>query len=390
MCIFTLGIYYVVVARRRSRQSEVVILTTKRIVHVNLFQRKGRFPASLGNVEVEVNSYYPGEGIFAGYVRSFNNQLVSSIQTSSGALAISLPQSPSSDNFCKGMQRVCSRRRPIARSTKELYDMLPPKMLGFVIPSQPASSSPQTPPAEVMSMMVDGEAVVQVFEGGQNFAPCCATSPGRICESDARGLRGALSWLSGQFVSVACCFCIVASGENSTWLDIDSKSYLCSFPDSWYCTKCLVWLTQCFTLCMRPLVRSNDLIITTNSLFFASTVTYHENCCKRKSRHLGSSFVCWVPVRQLASHKSAVAASGAHNSGRCCCGLGCTLPDCRGQSRYKLDLYMRNGFSFSFSENAPFKNWLDDVDLMSILAVLGVINVKSALPTRAVGPIERV
>jgi hypothetical protein len=400
LSVLSLSLYYWCLARRRTRQSEVVVLTTKRIVHINLFQRKGRFPASLGNVEVEVNSYFPGNNITAGYVRLFNERMVSSIECDAGALTVSLPKDTMSKTFCKSMQHATSRVIPIASSAKEVYDLLPPKMLDFVSPSHRVSDSTTEPivaPAEVAPLLLESEAVVHTFEGGQSFAPCCSVSSGRVCEptgnvSDHDNSRGMLfSWCGRQLASMICCACIIVAGENATWLDIDSFSYICNYhPDHGLYTKVLVWLTQCMTLCVRPLARSNDLIVTTNSVFFTSNVVYTENCLKRKSRHLGSYFVCWVPIRQLAAHKSSVNLYGAHSDGQCCCGLCCTLPDCLGHSRYNLEVFTRNGFSFSYTQDVPFKNWLEDVGYMSVLAVLGVVTWKATPSTAPIGAMDRV
>lgn len=231
-----------------------------------------------------------------------------------------------------------------------------------------------------------------MFEGGHNFTPCCSVSSGRVCGSDTNTHSstevGFVTACLRAVASVACGVCFAVSGMNSEWLDIDSFTFVCNYPNrgSGFFTRILVCLTQCITCCRRPFERSNDLILTTNSVVFSSAVIYGENCMQRMSRNMGSCFVCWVPLRQVASHKSSIYSSGAHSSGQCCCGLCCTLPDCTGTSRYTLEVFTRNGFSFSFTQNTPFKNWLEDVDFMSVLAMLGVLNMRAVLP---VTPIDR-
>jgi hypothetical protein len=125
LSICTFGCYFLFVLRRKMLMRSALILTTKRIVEIVIFQRKGRFPVSFGNVDVTVRSLFPGE-IKSGFIRGFGERIIAGIQTGRGTLLTSLPGK--NLLFAQRMQMVTSKQHSLPLSYNDIKSMLPEKV----------------------------------------------------------------------------------------------------------------------------------------------------------------------------------------------------------------------------------------------------------------------
>jgi len=69
--IITCGVYYCLHMRRRKYTRSAIVLTNKRIISMDIFERSGTVPLTLSNFSVQVRSYILHE-INSGYIASDN------------------------------------------------------------------------------------------------------------------------------------------------------------------------------------------------------------------------------------------------------------------------------------------------------------------------------
>ncbi len=71
LSIITLGYYYCKYISPMKYDRSALVLTNKRVVDMDIYQRAGTVPTHLANFSVKVRSYFPGD-VVSGYVSSLN------------------------------------------------------------------------------------------------------------------------------------------------------------------------------------------------------------------------------------------------------------------------------------------------------------------------------
>jgi len=84
----SLGVMYFLKYRRRKYTRSALILTTKRLITFDLYERSGSIPATLSNFSVQCRSYVLGK-VSSGYIRSLSKyHLEAGIETPAGAICV--------------------------------------------------------------------------------------------------------------------------------------------------------------------------------------------------------------------------------------------------------------------------------------------------------------
>ena len=393
LCVVTFGIYFVFVLRKRMMKSDAYILTTKRLVHVTLRQRHGKFPVSMGNVNIDLTSYFPGKNISGGYIRSLGMRIITALQMDAGSISISLPQSPEALQFAHHMQKTTSRHLPLTKSAQELKDLLPALIAPYMetkVGARRTQSVLATIGSEQLPLFPN-EVIVHKIEGHEKFAPCCVTAMKanentiQCCNSCLK-LNCCCSALGQIFLGLWESIgiiknCGLVSSWNK-WQDIDHSSHLCTFPEenNYHFTSFLACCVKCLTIFTRPLTKTSDVFLTTNTVFYTS-ITRPSRWVSAGSQQRQSYFICWVPVRKLSGYQASISATGAHAVHPCCCGMCCTLMDCAGRGKYKINLFTNSGYSYAVSGSEPAKNWLADEEYVKAVTMIGVFHSQTAVPS---------
>jgi hypothetical protein len=245
--VFTFGIYYLWYIRRKKESRSAVVLTTKRILVLDIKQLGGRIPDSMMKFSVVIRSLLPG-AIRAGYIEGYSTISLSeviwsycfrclvmalqeaqrvraSIMCDAGSFTADFSQSGGGLEFAKAMQMATTR-------SKAKVDMT-------VSRAQDADTCISKQDKTFIPLTAT-EIVFARHAGYNKYQPCC----------DVSGVR---AWLQGLV-------CRVRNGVQSAVYLCSSKA-MCLFP---FCP-------MVFTCGLRPFMMKTDYIITDHTIYYISS-----------------------------------------------------------------------------------------------------------------------
>ena len=232
LSIVTFGLYYLLNIRIKRFHRTATVLTTRRILAVDIYQRAGVIPDHMNNFSVLIRSFVPGD-ILAGYVATdpgigmyyamFSsvlrccftpfNRVTSSLFCNAGSVSIDMYVASGGIEFAKSMQNV------ICRST------LPPISI------------------ENIHRASDADACLSDYE--RNFLPLLATEK-VISRHVGNGAKHPL------YRSTYVPMCSGACNNDS----------LCCFPG--FC--------MCVTCGNRPFLKTTDILLTDHTMYQLSFI----------------------------------------------------------------------------------------------------------------------
>jgi hypothetical protein len=245
--VFTFGFYYLWYIRRKKLSRTAVILTTKRILVLDIQQLGGRIPNSMMKFSVVIRSLLPG-AVRAGYIEGYSDislgevlwsfcfrclvmalqeaqRVRASIMCDAGSFTADFKQSGGGLVFAKALQMATTRSKAKVNmevSRAQDADTCVSELDKTFIP------------------LIATETVFARHAGYNKYQPCC----------DVSGVR---AWLS----SLMCSF----------RLRVQSAVYLCS-------RKALCFFPFCpmlFTCGLRPFMVKTDYIITDQTIYYVSS-----------------------------------------------------------------------------------------------------------------------
>ncbi|RYY75240.1 hypothetical protein EON63_19365, partial [archaeon] len=131
----TLGIFKFTFWHKRVYSTSALILTSHRLVEMLITHPKGKIPAELSNIDIDVYCYYP-KHVYAGAMKTIHQgtYVDSSIYTSHGCISVTIPSTHL--QFAQRMQMTYSRMRGLPHATfPDLESNLLPD-LGFMMGGQ--------------------------------------------------------------------------------------------------------------------------------------------------------------------------------------------------------------------------------------------------------------
>jgi hypothetical protein len=247
--IFSFGIYYLWCIRRKKLSRTAVVLTTKRILVLDIHQFGGRIPDSMMKFSVVIRSMLPG-AIKAGYIHGYSTLTImevvyslccsclmmalhesqrvrASVMCDAGSFTADFKQSNGGLAFAKALQMATSRsetRVNMTASRAQDADTCVTELDKTFIP------------------LISTETVFARHAGYNKYQPCCDLGP----------LCAALNNL----------LCSFQYGVQST-VYLCSKRALCCFP---FCP-------MAFTCGLRPFMMKTDYIITDQSIYYVASKT---------------------------------------------------------------------------------------------------------------------
>ena len=284
--IWSLGLYYCCVVRKKRFERSAIILTTKRIVVIDINQRAGMVPSHLSEMSVHVRSLFPGE-VVGGYINSpTKTYLDCGIETLGGHIFISFPTSKRKGvAFAKSLMMATSRVESYLSSDLESGRMRP-ELDGTDYKAIP---------------LLRDETPLETISGDDRYLPCCIGPP-QLC------------------IDLLCCGRL-------------SQVYCCS--KECIGKPCFPWLPYILSLCIRPLYGKQDVIITDKSVIayvnernYGIFGCFGELCPDACDGALGCNLtkyaVAWAPISRVLGHNSMVKATGRDSCWtRCCHGNVC-------------------------------------------------------------------
>jgi len=167
MSIITFGIYYFMKIREKKTTRTALILTTKRILSIDIVQVKGTVPSNVTNFQVMTRSFMPGN-VSSGYVAAFAKALECGIETDGGEVHINFPNGRDSLDFALALQMSTEREAPITN----LHSKEEVKLTPF------ESSIIALAPGEVITNKVQGDQTYKPFCFVEGVAKCSKTEMG--------------------------------------------------------------------------------------------------------------------------------------------------------------------------------------------------------------------
>lgn len=390
----SLGLCYWLFNRYRKFERSAVLLTNKRIIEINIYQRFGTLPEDIQNsglFNVEIRSLIPGQ-ILSGYLYHTEESVVESALHTQGG-KISMLMSPSKVQFGRKMQRVTIRNKPLDVDIK----LMPSKYQHITNLKEYNSSNKRDietgvatgkqskknikeyslRDAEMDSRSLgnvplqDNEEIIYRFKGASEWRPCWQPA-----------------WIENQCSLICCCR--------------PMKPFKCSFATP--LGRCLRPLASFLTCGFRPRKKFPEIVITSTTIYYNASF-YSNPPIDMGDKGCVTSipkgyFVSWIPIRSFDDHEVTVRSHGVFNVGKCtCCGLasicsgsnsnsgefdgndaeqsGCILPlpHCSAYSEYRMKLGTSEGFSYRFHAIVPDQNWIKNFRLGKMQALLSVVQV---------------
>lgn len=247
--ICTLGYFYCVYVRRMKLSRTAVVLTTKRIVVVDIEQLGGRIPDSMMKFKVVIRSLFP-RAIKAGYLQgyssitvsevllslccsslmlSFNEaqRVIASIMSDAGSFSVDLKQAGGGLAFAKALQGATSRATA---------------KVDMVVSRSVDADTCVSDLEKTFIPLISTEKVLTRHAGYNKYQPCCDMGP-----------------RCAMLNNLLCSF---QYGMQST-VYLCSRKALCCFP----------FVPMAFTCGLRPFLMKTDYVITDCTIYYVASKT---------------------------------------------------------------------------------------------------------------------
>lgn len=245
--VVSFGIYYCWCIRRKKLTRTAVVLTTKRILVLDIHQFGGRIPDSMMKFSVVMRSMLPG-AIKAGYIYGYSaltmSEVVWSLCCSCLMMALEESQRVRASVMCDAGSFTADFKQSNGG-------------LAFAKALQMATSRSEAKVSMVASRAQDADTCIS--EQDKTFVPLISTETvfarhaGNNKYQPCWDLGGVCAWLNNLL-------CSFQYGVQST-VYLCSKKALCCFP---FCP-------MLFTCGLRPFMLKTDYIITDHTIYYVSS-----------------------------------------------------------------------------------------------------------------------
>lgn len=337
--ILSLGLYYCLCIRNKKYLRSALVLTNKRLIVLDIYERSGTIPLTLTNFAVQITSYFPEE-IFSGYLTSGSKAWMQvGLGTPGGGIIMEFYNRKRSLPFAKAVQLATSRL-------------------------EQSLSLPEDKPREIPHLNAEDLKLFPLFANEQledGFSGAFSFEP--FCPSD----RGC-----GKVCFSACCpWC-----KNPKIPLISSKTLG---------KVCFPWGLHFCTCALRPFQQYRDMYVSGNTFFQLSrsgnfglcsfmlrkkTPCVNGPCSKRDAYVLS-----WVSIASVQGHALTVQSKGEETILRRCCKGNCCGRICCpiSYNEFNLEVATNKGANFSIMSVKKNHNFSKDPKLRNMVSVLDII-----------------
>ena len=370
--IISCGYYYCKLYHRRKYTRSALVLTNKRLMTVDIYERSGTVPLSLSNFSIQVRSYVLG-AVKSGFVYSKNkNHLECGIETDGGSIFVGFRGSGrASLPFALAMQMSVQRKSSAIRS-----DMS--KVSGdFKEEDFPSVKFHLVP-------YLSGEFNVNVLKGNHSFEPFGQGIWANCCQCLRRATNGSYVHLLtlGLTGTNGCCWndkvtnCCSYETCNDECCCVGQRKTPCFFP-------CIPYILTC---ALRPFQYETTLIITNMSIIRLATHGNYGLCgCLRflgifKEGPLvtnDSVMISWSTLDSFSGFNVDIMSDGNENVIRRCCRSNCIGKLCCpiGKASAELAIDFKGNYSYKTKKEEDNKSWIKDKALNDSIKVLSRLQV---------------
>lgn len=353
--ICSLGYYYCFYVRRKKFTRTALVLTNKRLIAIDIYQRGGTIPNTLSNFSFQVRSYILNK-VYSGYINSKNkNSLETGIDCAGGAIKISFSGNgrcalPFVHSLMMSVRRKEGVMSSSLSSSTELKDT--DKVLGSIR-------------ASLIPFITD-EKVIDIIRG----------STDNVYEDCGRGIFARACNTLRCMVGCGCC-CCTKKVENCWSIESCNDECCCSgqrFTPFFF--PCLPYVLSCG---LRPFLLRSTVIVTNSSILRIASVSNYGLC--GFLRHCGiqgpfaltdSFIISWEEVDSLSGVNVEIMGAGRESfitrlcrdncCGRVCCPIGVSTAD--------LKLDFKGKYSYSTKKLEPNYSWVKDQALNKSVKIL--------------------
>lgn len=366
--IVSCGIQYCKHYRRRKYTRSALVLTNKRLMSIDIYERSGTIPLTLSNFSIQVRSYIL-DTVNSGFVYSkHKNHLECGIETTGGALFVCFSGTGRSAlPFALALQmsvkrKSCAIRNDMSKVRGDFKEEDFPSVKFHLVP------------------YLTGEHTINVIKGNKSWEPFGQGFWALSCEYLRR-------YFSCSQLNTLLCY-----GMNGTdgccWND--RVVNCCSFEtcnDECCCVgqrytpfffPCIPYLATC---ALRPFQQEVNLIITNMSIIRVATHGNYGLCgC---FRFLGlfkegpfvtndSIMISWSTLDSFSGFNLDITSEGKENVLRRCCRSNCIgqLFCPIGHASAELAIDFKGKYSFKTSKEEPNKIWIKDKALNDSVKIL--------------------
>ena len=327
-CLTIDACYYCRILRIKRFNRSALILTNKRLLQVDIYERSGTIPITMSNFSLQVRSYFLGK-VLGGYIFSNSKKhLQAGIETPGGTIGV---------NFIGTYRRAL----PFAMA---LQNGISRNAIQCDLDMFKRDFSKESTLDMGLLPLTSGEVVIDWLRGSKLWESF-GSNPAIL-----GAWNTCLTYIYGNIQSVG----HVCSKESCGKLCFPALPYVCSCG-------------------LRPFQSFDDIIITNKSIMkYSKTQNFglcaSKMCCVKNDRFLLS----WVPINVFAGFTVNTKTAGRETwlrrlcKGNICGKLFCPI----GQSKYMLDIDLTN-YGYSFKRKGDNKNFTKDeeckhdIDLLS-------------------------
>jgi len=354
LSVVTCGYWYFNFVRRQKYTRSALVLTNKRLISIDIYERSGTVPLSLSNFSIQVRSYIL-ENVYSGFIRSESKQsLEAGIECEGGAIFINFSGSGrSSLPFAHALQMSVRRKQgKLSTSFEHIQANIDDAISNVKHELVPYFSD------EVKINFIKGI-------GTRNWEPFGAGIFAKMFNK----FRG---W-------IGCGLCWTSQVQHSCSTEACNDECCCagqSFTPFFF--PCLPYI---FTCAYFPLQYETTTIITNMSIFRVNTKGNYGLCgCLRYLNlfSLGpfartdSFIISWEAINSFSGFQVKIRGDGRENMttrlcrsnycGQLLCPIGVDAAD------IKIDF--KGNYGFSTSKEDLNKSWIKDEELTSSIKLL--------------------
>lgn len=397
----TLGIFKFTLWHKRVYSTSALVLTSHRLVEILITHPKGKIPAELSNIDIDVYCYYP-KHVYAGAMKTIQKGTFvdSSIYTSHGCISVTIPSTHL--QFAQRMQMTYSRMRGLPHASfPDLESHLLPDLSfmtarqedegGLGVAGDKRSKNDMGMLYETQNPISGGEAAAGEAGAGRKSEHVEGKLNCKFSKLDKILLPllpkesllfkyfsgpiytpyGLVQWTRYTFTHLCNFFRYTPNHVHSN----NNIIYTCFQLPSW---------VSCLTCGKYPTHTSQYATITSHSFYYTSfthnkdtdilakkdigdtNLPAHLCGCSSKTTLILDEFsVVWVPIRTIHNYSLQTYNQGTKPYSQSI--LCCRIHTKSHAAQYVLHVYTTLGLVFPFSEDVRFKMWNRDVHLARLM-----------------------
>eukprot|EP01031_Cornospumella_fuschlensis_P033541 gene33541-40576_t len=388
----TLGIFKFTLWHKRVYSTSALILTSHRLVEMLINHPKGKIPAELSNIDIDVYCYYP-KHVYAGAMKTIQKGTFvdSSIYTSHGCISVTIPSTHL--QFAQRMQMTYSRMRGLPYATfPDLESHFLPD-LGFMM-NRPEEEGGVTDKRSKndMGMFYETQNPIAGGKADSEQQATQETGPeGRLTCKFSKLDKLLLPLLPNESIMFKYFSGPIYTPYGLVQWTRYAYTYLCGFfrytPNHahsnnniiYTCFQLPSWLS-CLT-CGKYPTHTTQYATMTSHTFYYTTCTHPKDtqilskkdigytnipktmcgCASKSTLILDEFSVVWVPIRSLHNYSLDTYNRGTKPYTQSI--LCCRIHTKSHAAQYVLHVNTTLGLVFPFSEDVRFKMWNRDVHL---------------------------